>query len=409
MSKTKLVFLVGALFVTMAALTGTRYQQLVNQLGEGEFSKEKLVLNIALNVVYPGVESFRTEAENLSQAIKNYCSELNLDPQTANVQKVKEQWAQTMLSYHKLDAVAFGPLVENGRFLADNIYSWPLMNNCGVDRAMEELSRTGKYDPQTIFTAKGLTALEYIFFEETYSSVCNLRSARNKNVAEWLKKPLEERQKDRCAYAAQISDELVDTAQTLLSAWDAAGGNYPQRLVDGTNNLDATINQISDGLFSIESLKDFRLAKIMGLHKECISPNKICPDMAEHQWSGMAFEAMEAQALGFKETFFGSLDLTQTAFGFDDYLASAGHVKIAQEVAFYIDRVLADISVLKTQGTLTELISKQGYKSCAGEENTTGTLCALFHNVRGITTLMKNDVIIALSLQAPPTFQGDND
>ena len=226
---------------------------------------------------------------------------------------------------------------------------------------------------------------------------------------EWLKKPAVERQVDRCAYAEIISDELVGTAHKLLEAWDEASGNYPQRLVDGTQKIDAVINQISDGLFSIESLKDFRLAKIIGLHKECISPNKICPELAEHQWSGMSFEAMEAQALGYKEAFFGSLDPQVKAFGFDDYLTAVGHGKVAQEVLFYVDKVLADIATLKTQGSLPELIHQQGYESCAGEEGTSGTLCALFHNVRGITTLMKTDVIIALSLQAPPTFQGDND
>ncbi|MCO5112827.1 MAG: imelysin family protein [Bdellovibrionaceae bacterium] len=409
MVQLRLVFLMGALFVTMAALTGTRYQQLVSQLGEGEFSKEKLVLNVALNVVYPNVQAFYSETESLSQTIKGYCGELKADPTTANLQAVQEQWKKAMLVYHKLDAVAFGPLIDNGKFLADNIYSWPLMNTCGVDRAVEELDRTGKYNPQTIFTSKGLTSLEYMFFEETYSSECNLTSSRNKNVVEWLKKPAVERQVDRCAYAEIISDELVGTAHKLLEAWDEASGNYPQRLVDGTQKIDAVINQISDGLFSIESLKDFRLAKIIGLHKECISPNKICPELAEHQWSGMSFEAMEAQALGYKEVFFGSLDPQVKAFGFDDYLTVVGHGKVAQEVLFYVDKVLADIATLKTQGSLPELIHQQGYKSCAGEEGTSGTLCALFHNVRGITTLMKTDVIIALSLQAPPTFQGDND
>lgn len=409
MSKFKLIFLTGVLLVTMAALTGTRYQQLVHQLGEGEFTKEKLVLNVALNVVHPQVQAFSQEADLLSAIISNYCEELKQDATTANLGAVQEQWKKTMLTYHLIDSVAFGPLVDNGRFIADNLYAWPLMNACGADKGVEELSRTGKYDPKLIFTAKGLGGLEYLFFEDTYGSVCNLRSARNKEVVEWLKKPEVERKADRCAFAYEVSKDLVKTSKTLLQAWDENQGNYPQRLVDGTQNIDAIINQISDGLFSIETMKDFRLAKIIGLHKECISPTKVCPDLAEHQWAGMAFEAMEAQALGFKAGFFGSEDLSEKAFGFDDYLRSVGHGKIADEVELYIEKVLADISVLKTKGSLQDQINQQGYRSCQGEENTSGNLCSLFHNVRGITTLMKTDVIIALSLQAPPTFQGDND
>lgn len=414
MFKSKIVLLLLATMMTIAAVSKVNFTDVANELNMGAFSKEKLLVNVGLNLVWPAVSEFKQDTEALKEKINLYCTGLITDARDVLdlEDETKKQWKKTMLTYHQLDAAAFGPLVDNGRFIIDNIYSWPLINTCGVDKAVSDLSKTGIPNLKVLFTSKGLAALEYMFFDSSVTSTCNLRNAKNKDIVEWLKKPIKDRQIDRCHYAKVVIQDLNDKADTLLKEWDPEGKNYSAKLIDNTiyENLDKAINKISDTLFSIEYMKDFRLGKPMGLHKECLSADKICPEDIEHKWSQISFEAMETQALTFKRIFFGHEGLQEPNFAFDDYLISLGRKDIADLISTNIDLILLELAELKTQGSFTELVQDLKNNPCKGkEEEGKANLCSLHHKVRTITTELKTDVLIALSLQAPPTFQGDND
>ncbi len=213
-------------------------------------------------------------------------------------------------------------------------------------------------------------------------------------------------------YAALITRDLIEQTRALESVWNPQTYNYTMKLVDGSlhGNMKDSVNALSDSLFSVEKVKDIKMAKPLGLHKECMNESKKCPESVEHSWSGFSFEAMEAQVQGFETVFMG-LTSDKDGFGFDDYLISMGHEQVAQTMKSNLDYFLSSVQEIKKSGTFREHIEQMNAQECAQTtlENKKVPVCMLYQELRLITTKMKTEFLVALSLKSPPTYQGDND
>lgn len=375
----------------------------------GIFSEEKLLANVGLNVIVPATQNLRLQTEILSLELQQWLRNKTAD-QKATLQN---QWKKVMAAYHFLDGAPIGPLSDKNLRLAEQIYSWPYSNFCGVDHEVLKLNQNpNEAKVPQLFTLKGLSALEYLLFEKDLGTQCNALNVRNKPVVEWTKKSAGDKETDRMQYAALITRDLVEQTRALESIWNPQTNNYTMSLVDGTlhGNIKDSVNALSDSLFSVEKVKDFKMAKPLGLHKECTSETKKCPESVEHSWSDFSFEAMEAQVQGFETVFMG-LTSTQDGFGFDDYLINMGHEGVAQTMKNNLDYFLSSVQEIKKNGTFKEQIEQMNAQECAQTtlENKKVPVCTLYQELRLISTKMKTEFLVALSLKSPPTYQGDND
>ena len=133
--------------------------------------------------------------------------------------------------------------------------------------------------------------------------------------------------------------------------------------------------------------------------------------MAEHKWSGLALASLQAQLQGFQQVFWGSKHPQTEAFGFDDYLTVSKRADVREKMNQVSTHLAQRLNSLSQGKSLQELIAEYDPTACRSskKEDPKVEICAFFDEFREITTLLKTDFLIALSLRAPPTFSGDND
>lgn len=375
----------------------------------GQFSEEKLLLNTGLNVVAPANEKFFQEMQifllRLQQACKTNAA--------INPELVK-QWESVLTSFHKVDALAIGPMTEvdpvTNLDVRAKLYSWPVTNLCRADKAAYDIAFNGQIHETLPYNSKGLDALEYLLFAGTDAVKCNLKA--HPMLTDWLALPTEAKAKSRCEVAVVLATELTALADKLKTKWDRQNGNFSKTLVDGSKypSHKAAINEITNALFSLEAVKDIRLGIPTGKNKKECTTGK-CPERSEHSFSKSAFTAIEARLEAFKLGFFGGSPNSVNAFGIDDYLKQGNHPEIAEKIARFIERAESSLKIVKAQGDLATLAAQIEPEQCllSSSDNRIVELCSLYEDIRAITTTMKTEVLVALSLNAPPIYQGDND
>lgn len=280
----------------------------------GEYSEEKMLANIGLNVLAPQVQELQTQSAHLESDVADLCAALAVARQdlSAAEAKVRKQWISTMLAYHKLPA--FGPLQDRGRYLAQSLYAWPNFNACAVDLAVVKL-KAGKKSVHMPVSIKGLGALEYLIFDEALDSNCNPQDAANKPAFDWVALgDSRSRRLDRCRFAEKLARDVHDSANQLATYWDPQGLNFSKTLIDGSRyaSLHEATHGLSESLIGLATVKD--------------------PDLVEHPWSGIAQQALSARLEGFKAILLGSNTPNSKRFGLDDTLAATGRKDLAERL-----------------------------------------------------------------------------
>jgi len=141
----------------------------------GAFSEEKLLLNTGLNVISPVTEAFSQELQIFTLRLKQACR-----TQNAITPAIIQQWQTVVANYHKVDALALGPINEidsqTNLDTRSRLYSWPVTNLCRADKAVYDLAFKGQINEVLPYNSKGLDAIEYLLFAGTESVKCNLKA-----------------------------------------------------------------------------------------------------------------------------------------------------------------------------------------------------------------------------------------
>lgn len=375
----------------------------------GQFNEEKLLLNTGLNVIAPITESFAQEMQIFSLRLQQACKN-----QGSLTPALIQQWESVLENYHKVDALGLGPMLEidpeTNLDLKSKFYSWPVTNLCRADKAVYDISFKGQINELLPYNSKGLDAIEYLLFADIETVKCNLKA--HPMLKDWLALPEATKYKNRCDVAAVLASDISAMADKLKNKWDRQKGNYTKSLVDGSRfpTHKAAINEITHALYALETVKDIRLGVPTGKNKKECTTGK-CPERSEHIFSKKSFTAIESRLEAFKLGFFGGDPASLNAFGIDDYLKDAGHAEIAEKVGRLIHRAENNLRAIKQNGDLQTLAGLIVPEQCAAStsDNRADELCSLYEDIRAITSTMKTEVLIALSLKAPPVYQGDND
>ncbi len=389
----------------------------------GEFSEQKMLVNIGVNVIAKSVETFGLEARLLEKRIADACAvTASKSPQVRAdaFAEAQGQWKRTMLAYHAVDAYPVGPLWANDKEISSHLYAWPMFNACGIDAETVKTSEgvATAADALAVPT-RGLGALEYLLFEPTLGTRCNARAYPQ--VVTWAAKADSQKKYDRCRFAVTVAGDVAARAQVLSDEWNPKGRNFTRSFIDGSDAAmktakDAT-NALTDALFQIETVKDVRLGRPLGRHKDCTSTAGKCPESAEHPYSGLALRAIETRLAAFESAFFGSFENIE-GFGFDDLLKTRGHQDIAERLKVSIANarkaareVEATAVASSPAAGLQSMIAAMDTQACAETTRTDRKVevCGLFQDIREVATTLKAEVLSVLALRAPPTYQGDND
>ncbi len=374
-----------------------------------DYSLDKFFVQLGVNYFIPNSEDLAKNTTELKENIVAYCSDLEThgasEKSKVSLDSAKTSWTKTMLSYHKILSAPLGPIYDNSREIANNIYSWPLMNTCGMHTQMISIKETGNFDSKALYTSQGLMAVEFALFNDLTTTECG-NNKRFKKVHDWISGTDETIKKlDMCKLALKTSELVEANTAKLKSAWAIDEGNFTFNMVNGTvfENFQAELNLLTDSMFYFEVAKDIQLGKPLGLHKDCLSSEKKCPADIEHKWSQIGLESIEMQFVGLNQIF--------NEGGFGQYLTSKGHVDIYNKVVQLNEEIIANIQNLKTLGSINQQIEVMNVDDCRNttETNILVPICGLQRQIRLVSHLFKSELLPALSLNTPVIFQGDAD
>lgn len=383
-----------------------------------DFTLGHLLIQLGVGYNVPAAADLKLKSSVLFQEIKTYCDtmiegghsmltdEENIEVINNLHEKAQMAWVDTMKSYHRMVAAPYGPIYDNSKVILNHLYSWPLMNECGMHTEMIQIKETGDFDPKALYTSKGLMAVEFGLFKDLNSTTCNARNPRFKKVHDWLTLDETQKSKDMCGLALKAAESVQIYANQLDEAWRLDSGNATKNLVSGSEfeSFQVVLNKITDGLFTtIEVSKDTQLGKPLGLHKDCLNADRKCTDDIEHKWSQTSFEAIEQQFLGLKQVF--------NEGGLGTYLKSKGFDDIYQKIIAQTDVILNHIDEVKKLGNFKQQISDMDSKSCEAttENNNLVPVCGVQRQIRVLVHTFKSEFFPALSLNAPLVYQGDAD
>jgi predicted lipoprotein len=289
--------------------------------------------------------------------------------------------------------------MPGGQEIRDNIYSWPLVSRCAVEEQIVSRGYTGAAFTSGLVTRRGLFALEYLLFYEGADTACPSTSAIV-SQGTWAALSAEERESRKRAYAAVVANDLQARAQALVTAWDAGGGNFVHTLESaGSGNAvyassQAALNAVSDALFYVDyELKDLKLAKPLGM-RECTTDT--CPEFLESPFAHRSKANLRANVVGFRRIVEGC-GANFEGTGFDDLLEAAGATELTATLR------------QRTAALSTAIDSLPGQDLAVPLAQNKASVRALYDSVKGVTDVLKTELVTVLDLELPQKVEGDND
>ncbi len=367
---------------------------------EVPFSPERQeVLRAVGKCTVDATTNFAEQAKKLREALDSHAE----DPSDADrLDAAQSAWKSAMSTWQLSELAQFGPsglssAVESGgaiggQDLRDQIYSWPLINSCRVDRALvtKEYEELEDLD----VNAKGLDTLEYLLFNHDEDSTC---AATVDIVSEGSWEKLDDLQKRRADYALSIAQEVEANAKKLREAWDTDKGDFYSELVNagqsgGYPNQAEAIDAVVRALMYLDVVvKDLKLGEPMGQGVSC--PDDQCPDDFEHQFAGVSKSSIEQNLAGFASLYRGCDD---ESYGFDQLLKDTDQELIDEDITAALTEVEKAL----------EAIEEEDLRKT--QKDHPEQLTALFDAIKKITDVLKNELADTLGAVLH-TVDGDND
>lgn len=124
---------------------------------EEPFSREQMLKEIYHSSIVPAFNNFRSECEELKKSISSY----SIDPNGENLELCRQQWIKVILSWRQCDIYNVGEYRKS--FIKAKIYS--IFGKSSFNSQKEKLANIQSLESLGS-TVKGLSALEYLLFDE---------------------------------------------------------------------------------------------------------------------------------------------------------------------------------------------------------------------------------------------------
>jgi predicted lipoprotein len=366
------------------------------------FDRLGLLKEISETVIQPRYVSFIEQSQALKLATDNLCQSLTAaTPWATAVAPVQTEWKETMALWQEIEAFQFGPLADEASTLRYDIYTWPLVNACAVDRQIAVMAQDpAAYALSTNDSTKSLSAMEYLLFDNDSLHACKDTVEETQG---WNEKPEASRLALRCDYLKFLAADLVTQAESLKNKWNDGTQGYHYQLVAAASDseLQSRINVITDSLFYLDAtVKDKKLGAPLGLNASC--KTGVCPESIEHTFAHESLRAVQHNVLGLQAAF---------QAGFDDYLKAAGGEELAIQMETDLEKAASTAKALAEQNTLASFIASLDQAACAATtaDDRKSEICALYQDIKAITDELKTEFVAILKLSTPAQSSGDND
>ncbi|PTL77953.1 hypothetical protein DAT35_40700 [Vitiosangium sp. GDMCC 1.1324] len=366
--------------------------------GKADTARTQL-LGAAGSCVLTTARDFLATAVELKQAT----AALAAEPDASKRAAARAAFHRAMDVWQVAEVMQVGPAaprsLPGGAELRDNIYSWPLVSRCVIEEQIVSRGYEASGFPTSLVSRRGLFALEYLLFYEGADTACPA-SSPVVSGGRWAALSAEEREARKRAYAAVVAADVHRLAAQLVEAWGAEKGGFVRTLeTAGPGNAvystgQKGLNALSDALFYIErDVKDLKLARPLGL-RDCSADT--CPELLESPFAGRSKANVRANLVGFRRLAEGC-GANYEGTGFDDVLVAAG----AEPLAVRLRERLSE-----AQAAL-EAVDEADLREALAQDKP--SVRALYDAVKGVTDLLKTELVTVLDLEAPQNLEGDND
>jgi len=362
------------------------------------FDRAGMLAHLAEHVLLPIQATFATRAAALPAAISAHCDALDAGQPAATLDAAHAATSTAIDAWERAEAVLVGPAAMNHAELRGQIYAWPLLSPCELDRDVAgRWNAPASYDVGAeLVNARSLTAVEYLLYPTTTAHSCVSAPTGWDALGADLPRA-------RCRLALAIATDVAAKADQLHAAWRADGGNYIGELANaGTSasslaSAQAALNLISDGMFYVDAMvKDMKLAESAGIAvNSCQTVQTPCVREVELRFSDRATFAMRINLASLREVFTGKT-AAKDGPGFDDFMIELGQLELANRMTASLDAAIASAAALP-DSFLTAL------------DTDYAKVVATHAAVRAFTDDLKSQFLAVLDLEIPDDVAADND
>lgn len=266
--------------------------------------------------------------QNAATALRSAVRTQATTPSAENLALAQTAWKTAMNEQSKLELFHFGPPASrerdryHGRGLRTFVHPWPDLNRCQVETQV--LSKGYASGWNAVFPgSRGLFAAEYTLFYTGTDTACFPSSTTGQ---QWPTVAAADLVTAKYAYATAVTENLVALAAELRNVWAKGGENFEQKLLafDGYGSEQETLNVVAWALmYPEEDIKDLKLGELSGA--------QTTPYVDETPFAHVEIENIRTNLRTFRLVFQGCSE-DGTGVGFDDWLTSAGHGALANEM-----------------------------------------------------------------------------
>ncbi len=362
--------------------------------------------SVSSKVLLPAIQDFVNKTNTLNEKLIALESEIvnNGGSGGSFLTEAQTAWEDVMLVWESIEVMQLGPIGTSsatlgGKGLRDEIYSWPTTSPCAIDQEIVKNSfKTADYLDSKLINIYGLDALEYLLFQQELENECSSLVDINASGT-WLALSESEIRERRASFAVVISNKLVEDAAQVLNEWEETGLNFVAKFNNaGTDKTvystsAKAVNAVYDALFYIDSkVKDKKLALPFSLGSS--SGSALNANSLELSYSRLSRKSVIANLKTLRFIFQGGSSAAE--YGFDDLLVANNASTTATEI---LQNLNTTISTFEGLSEFEDII-------ISGD---TSAVSAAYDELRVVTTLIKEDLAVALSLQIPVEGAGDND
>jgi|GEM_PF-4692812 len=362
--------------------------------------KRQFLWTLATKSVCPMVREFRYHLTLLRESARQFCDE---DKNARFERNLVNNWYGTIAAFEYLLANPMEPLRANSGRIGMEIYSWPSANKFALNAEMVKASQLDEaYQMNLAPTRKGLTAVEKLIFNKEALLTPGLSGRLRPEEEAFNALAPERRQRARCIVLNRMLNDAAAHTEELYAEWDAGQKQYPRQMLQRLNGgaMPMVLNEVSDGLFYLEKVKDFKLGLPLGLNARCLKDR--CADEVEHSRSGAGVESLRANFEAFRAGIVGT-----DGPGFLALVRDVGRADLAQTMENLVVEMDSTLKEIEAGGDLRAQVVAADKAQCT-DVNSPVPVCRLYFLYKSFSTLYRSDFATALNLN-PPRTEADND
>jgi hypothetical protein len=379
-------------------------------------TKLSVLTAVVDEIVIPNYKNLSDDAADFAAdngPVASYCDALGSGDEEAKLDLAKDGWKSLMSKVQRTDLHIMGPAAKNNNSLRNRVYFYQekdrlveTMSTCATDVAVVNANSDAGFQVSvTANNQRGMSALEYLLFEESLDHTC---SANVSTVAEWNSISDKDRKSQRCALAELIANDVAINAAQIHSDW----GSYREGFLDA-GEIGTTFELMTDGLFYFEKhTKSAKLNGPIGIDALCPDEQLTCPDFVESPFSESSLQNIKVNAEQLLEIFDKGLDDLADENAPDDWsssfkdLISAVINKIAMmQSAAPNDSLVKQVARISTPND--SAACQSAFDS--PEVDADLTICSLGGLVKNVTDDLKIEFITYLGVDLPEGAGGDTD